>query len=508
MSQIKTASAVSYVTIITNILVGIGLTPFILSSLGKSEYGLYMLVGSLIGYLALLDFGLTPTTVRFVSKYRHEKNKDKEESFIATNLWIYGGLALIITLIGLAFYTTIDYYFDNLSNDELHLFKIMYLLMLLNLSWGFIRGTLVGIITAYEQFNFPKILNYLRIILRAIAIIIVLKSGGKALGIVIVDTVFNLFILLLYYGYIRFKLLIKFNFSKFNKKYIKKIFSYSIWIFLGLLMDQLYWRSGQTILGIKSTTEEIAVFAIAMLFISYYMTMSSAISGLFLPRATKMYVNKASNVEISNLMVRVGRIQWYVISNMLFGFVFFGKQFIQLWIGDGYEDSWLIATIIMFVLTIPSLQNVGNSILEAYNLHARKIQVNTALAVISVVVAVFLVDIYDSLGIAIAIAASVLLGQVIYNNYYFNKHIGLKLRTYTASMLKGNVFSIPLIIIMAYFIDLISFDSGSWFNLAFKVFLFIIMSTLFIYFVAMNNYEKGLVNSAIFKVLKVLKVKK
>ena len=85
MSQIKTASIVSYLTIFTNIIVGIGLTPFILSSLGKSEYGLYMLVGSLIGYLALLDFGLNSTTVRFVSKYRHEKNKDKRRAAIVLN---------------------------------------------------------------------------------------------------------------------------------------------------------------------------------------------------------------------------------------------------------------------------------------------------------------------------------------------------------------------------------------------------------------------------------------
>ncbi|WP_142786029.1 oligosaccharide flippase family protein [Changchengzhania lutea] len=508
MSQIKTASAVSYLTIITNVIIGIGLTPLILDSLGKSEYGLYMLVGSFIGYLALLDFGLTPTTVRFVSKYRHEKNKDKEESFIATNLGIYAGIALVVALIGLILYTTIDYFFANLSADELVLFKVMYLLMLLNLIWVMIRGALVGIIMAYEQFNFSKILNYFRIILRAITIIILLKSGGKALGIVIIDTVLNLIILLTYYGFIRYKLPVRFIFSKFNKKYINKIFSYSIWIFLGVLMDQLYWRSGQTILGIKSTTEEIAVYAIGMLFISYYMTMSSAISGLFLPKATKMFVNKASKVELNNLMVKVGRIQWFVISNMLFGFMFFGKQFIQLWIGDGYEDSWLIAIMIMLTLTIPSLQNVGNTILEAYNLHVRKIQVNTALAVVSVVVAVYLVDIYDSIGIAIAIAFSVLLGQVVYNNYYFKKHIGLNLKTYALSMFKGNIISIPLIIFSAYLLNLISFDSGSWYNLAFKVLIFIIMSVILIYFVAMNSYEKGLVNSIILKVLKVLKIKR
>ena len=52
-------------------------------------------------------------------------------------------------------------------------------------------------------------------------------------------------------------------------------------------MDQLYWRSGHTILGIKSTPTDIAIYAIGLLFVGYYMTLSSAISGLFLPKATK-----------------------------------------------------------------------------------------------------------------------------------------------------------------------------------------------------------------------------
>ena len=104
-----------------------------------------------------------------------------------------------------------------------------------------------------------------------------------------------------------------------------------------------------------------------------------------------------------------------------------------------------------------------------------------------------------------AVASSVLLGQVIYNNYYFKKHISLKLKPYAISMFKGNIISIPLIILTGYFINLISFDSGSWLNLAFKVSLFIIMSTIFIYFVAMNSYEKGLVNSFVIKVYKIKK---
>ena len=44
-----------------------------------------MLIGALVGYIAVLDFGLGNATVRFVSKYRAEENKKGEENFLASN---------------------------------------------------------------------------------------------------------------------------------------------------------------------------------------------------------------------------------------------------------------------------------------------------------------------------------------------------------------------------------------------------------------------------------------
>ena len=75
--------------ILTNVI-GIFLTPFILRHLGSSEYGIYLTIGAFIGTISLLDFGLNNTVVRFVAKYRAEKDRDSEENFLATTMLIYG----------------------------------------------------------------------------------------------------------------------------------------------------------------------------------------------------------------------------------------------------------------------------------------------------------------------------------------------------------------------------------------------------------------------------------
>lgn len=51
MSQLKKGAALSYLTIILTNVVGLALTPFIIKYLGNDEYGLYTLIGALVGYI-------------------------------------------------------------------------------------------------------------------------------------------------------------------------------------------------------------------------------------------------------------------------------------------------------------------------------------------------------------------------------------------------------------------------------------------------------------------------
>ena len=58
MNQRKWGALLSYVNNIATIIVGLAYTPIMLRLLGQSEYGLYSLVGSIVGYLSVLDMGL------------------------------------------------------------------------------------------------------------------------------------------------------------------------------------------------------------------------------------------------------------------------------------------------------------------------------------------------------------------------------------------------------------------------------------------------------------------
>ena len=123
-------------------------------------------------------------------------------------------------------------------------------------------------------------------------------------------------------------------------------------------MDRIYWSTGQFVLGIYKGSVAIAIYAVAIQLESMYMLFSTAISSVFLPKVTSMVSRGANEREISNLFIRTGRIQYIVMSFILSAFIVFGKQFIYLWAGEGYEDAYYLSLMFFVPLTIPLIQNL------------------------------------------------------------------------------------------------------------------------------------------------------
>ena len=67
-SQIKSGIILSYINMFINVIISFVCIPIMLKLMGQSEYGLYSLVASFIGYLSVLDMGFGNAMIRFVSK--------------------------------------------------------------------------------------------------------------------------------------------------------------------------------------------------------------------------------------------------------------------------------------------------------------------------------------------------------------------------------------------------------------------------------------------------------
>lgn len=81
-NQLRIGVYLSYINMAISCLIPFLYTPIMLDMLGQAEYGLYSLANSVVGYLSLLSFGFGSTIIRYLSKYRAEKNQaDLEKTY-------------------------------------------------------------------------------------------------------------------------------------------------------------------------------------------------------------------------------------------------------------------------------------------------------------------------------------------------------------------------------------------------------------------------------------------
>ncbi len=448
VNQLKAGVVLNYVVIFLNTIVGLLYTPYMLRMMGQSEYGLYSLVASVIAYLTVLDLGFGNAIVRYTAKFRAEKKTEEQYEMFGMFFLLYLVIGIIAFGIGLGLYFNVDTLFGNtMTAVELGRARIMMLLLVANLAFTFPMSIWGSIIQAYEDFVFQKSLNIIRIILNTIVMICLLLFGYKAVAMVVVQTIFNVLTLVINFIYCRRKLNIHiyFRFRHFHWGFLKEVAIYSFWIFLNAIMDRVYWSTGQFVLGAMVGTAAVAVFAIAIQLEGMYMQFSTAISSVFLPKVTAMVATNRSRKEISDLFIRTGRIQYIVLAYILSGFIIFGRQFIELWAGAGYSDAYMISLLFFIPLTVPLIQNLGITILQARNEMKFRSVLYIIIALVSLAMQIVLTRHFGGIGCAMGVSGALVVGQILIMNVYYRCRQDLDIMTFWKEISKMSIIPIVLI---------------------------------------------------------------
>lgn len=450
MNQIKAGVILNYVSICLHMVVGLIYTPFMLRTLGQSEYGLYSLATSIIAYLTVLDLGFGNSIIRYTAKFRAENKMQEQEEMFGMFFVLYIGIGLIAMGVGGFMALNADKLFATQMDDlELHRMRIMLWLMTFNLAFTFPMSLWGAIMSAYERFVFQKMVSIVRSIVNPVVMVLFLVVGYKAVAMVVVTTLFNVVTLLVNLWYCKHYLHIRLRYTRFRWTFLKEVSAYSFWIFLNVIMDRIYWSTGQFILGIYKGTIAIAVYSVAIQLQQMYMMFSTAISGLLLPKVTSMVVKGNDKKTISDLFIKTGRIQYIIMAFILTSFIVFGQSFIHLWAGKGYEDSYIIALLFFIPLTVPLIQNIGITILQARNQMRFRSVLYIAIALGCFGLSIPLAKFYGGIGCAISTSFALTVGQIVAMNIYYQRRQGLDIIHFWFEI--GKMSLVPVFMILVSF---------------------------------------------------------
>ena len=502
--QIKPGIILSYGQIFLHIIIGLLYTPIMIRLLGQSEYGLYNTVSSTIAMLGVLNLGFSSGYVRYYAKYKKENDIESIYKLNGLFLIIFIIIGLVALFCGLFLTFNLHYVFsDGLTSSEYEIAKVLMLILTINLAISFPMGVFKNIVSANEKFIFAKLINVVTTVLSPLVMLPLLLMGFKSITMVVVSFVINILVDIVYLYYVFAKLKNKFIFKNYEKGIFKSLFAYTSFIAINIIVDQLNWNIDKFLLGRIKGTTAVAIYSVGYALYSYYMTFSTAISGLFAPRIHNI-VNQNEGVnlklQLTDLFTKVGRLQFLLLGLLLTGIIFFGKPFIWFWAGDGYQDAYLVAVILVTSSTIPFIQNIGIEVQRAQNKHQFRSIIYLCMALINLVVSIFLINLLGVVGAVIGTAISLIVANGIIMNIYYHIKCNIDIIAFWKEILKillAMLIPIAVGVIINQFINLYSI-----FNLILFIGIYTVIYAISMWFFAMNSYEKDLIKKPLSKIFK------
>lgn len=440
MSEIKAGALLNYVRMLLSLAAGFFISPYVLSQLGKDEYGLYSIALSIQGWLVMCDFGLSASVTRFLSEYRARGDADGEAHFIGQAAVLFSGIAVLVLLAGGGGYFFLSDLFPHFGEREMAIFRVLYLLTLVNAALLIPLKGLSGISAARQKYTLPGLAGVLTTLLTATGTVLLLHAGYRATALCTLGVGMNL-LCMIWNVYYCFRILgARLRAGRPDLPLCRGIFAFSLWVFLDQLTGLLNWGCGNIITGMTRSAGEVAVYSYGLSLTQYCFMASSCISGLFLPRVVALVQSGCGGEELTDLWIRTARVQVLLLGAMASGLFIFGQVFLELWLGGSLGSSthttWWVAILLTGSVCPALIQGLGLQILQARNAVRQRVRGVLFISLPALVPVFYLSALFGPVGLAAGSAATGLLIQFGWMNPLYAR-MGLNVRRFFREVFTG-----------------------------------------------------------------------
>ncbi len=346
------------------------LGPYILGKLGTTTYGIWALIGSLVGYFGLLDLGVRSAVIKFISAYHsagnHEGASDIKSAAVLA--FTMAGLLAIVLAAGVSFF--VERIFSIPPGSE-NAAKIAIIIMGTSIAVALVTGVYGGILTARHRFDLFNAVSVIGIIVRSSAIVIVLETGtsishhadqvDQAIVILAVIQLLGSAIQLILTWILSRKAYPEAKTSirrAFSPETLKKILSFGL-LSSGIhVLGSLANSSALILIGAILPVAMVTYYSIAESLAEYTRQLLSGITHTLMPTVSSM--EGGGRVDsVKRVLMDGTRYAHLVVLPIIATFIVRGDSFISLWMGAEYGR---LSGQILTVLSISLWAMIGHQV--------------------------------------------------------------------------------------------------------------------------------------------------
>ena len=443
-------AASNWAALAVNMVIGLLLTPFIISHIGKSDYGIWTLVASIVGYYGILGLGVGGAITPYTARYIGQKDWQSLSKFVNTALTYFTSIGLITLVASFALAVPLASFF-NISPDRFGSFQHTMWLVGLAAAVGFPGSVFVSVIRGQENYVAGNCVVIAAALLRAGLTVWLLFKGfgllGAALAVGVSDT---------------FSLGASAILCRTLAKHVKvRLFSGS-WQMLRILLlyggtvvvivvsDMLRFQIDSVVIGKFLGMETVAVYAIAAVLMRYSCRGTQSAFKVLKPRFAFLY-SSGQKEKLQQILLR----SITVASTFAFGgaaiLIVFGRHLIHLWVGTKFTNAAPVLYILVGALAFEMAQNPGINALYGLDRIRPLAGLWMVEALLNVLLSFLLVGPFGIIGVALGTAIPCVMLKLLVLPYLVTRAASLPITKYYGRILPPALIAGAVVLLAALF---------------------------------------------------------
>jgi len=467
----------NWTALIITVVVSLFLTPYIISHLGKTGYGIWVLISSIIGYYGILDLGFTSAITRYVARYAGQKDYRALNETISTSLAMFCILGLVATGASFAAAGPLSKFF-NIPTDLIEKFRQVVVLLGLAAGLGFSANLFGAIIRAHERFVVANFVAIIITLIRAGLIVLFLSHGMGLVGVAYTQIVSAILMIILNFALCKLFLShLQFQIRSVRWNALRTLLVFGVTTTVMVVADIMRFNLDSFVIARWINVQAVAIYGVAALLIRFFLQFIARGTQLvFTPRFASLD-GAGERKHLKKLFLKslsVAAFLSFTVGSLI---IIFGKQFIVLWVGTDFLGAVPVLWIFVVCYSIALAQTSGISLVYALKKHYLFATASIVEGIVNVVLSIYLAPRFGIVGVAIGTAIPMLIIKLFVQPIYVSRIIGISMIRYWGQLLPPLCLATGVVAIGRY-VPRITFLNNGYISLAVSAVPFMVIFLL------------------------------
>jgi O-antigen/teichoic acid export membrane protein len=410
------------------------LTPFILRELGRDLFGLWTLVGSVVAYGTLLDFGIATAVTKYVAEYESQGEIEETNSLIATSLWLYSGIGLAVMVLSGALAYIFPLVFQ-VPPEQLEISMWMVLISGIGLGISLPAATGSAILKGLQRYDLANLVDTGGFLIYIFSVIAVLASGGGILGIVAINIPLTIFLQIPTIWLIRRTAPeIRFSLRGAKKRLVHQVASFSSALFVINVAKQLQTKTDEIVIGGFMPIRNVTPYAIARRLGETPKMLADQFIRVLLPVASQLNAEQNQG-QLKNVYMASTRLGLASFLPVATGVVVLAAPFLTAWVGAAYAEYAYLVTILAIASLFSTSQWPAGIILQGMAKHRYLAIISIVSGLANIILSLILIQRIGLLGVALGTLIPAIFEAVFFVLPYAMREIGVGLKEALSDMI-------------------------------------------------------------------------